>query len=156
MSNLVNANATLTLADLVANQQSASSAAAFVAYNSKKTLLAANSVFAANINAKCMAQLTALKNCFAFAAHVSHNYLVITMYYNASKSYSFYVLSTATLAVQSFTSIKTAKAAVITAVAAEATADAAKAATVVAAALTTPVKPAVAAPVVAPAKPTAK
>lgn len=105
----------ITLASLVATQQT-STASAFTNYSSKLTLLASNSNFVqahSASNKAMLQQLAQFKNCFAFSAHVSNKFLVITMYYNANKQYAYFVLNCSTQAMQQYASVKLAKQAVL-------------------------------------------
>lgn len=76
-------------------------------YNSKKQLLA--SAQFTNLHTSVQQFITQLKNCFCFTIHNSLQFVIITMYYNSTKSYSFYVVNCSNFTVQTFTSIKLAK-----------------------------------------------
>lgn len=76
----------------------------FTEINSKKKLLESKL-----LNEKQAKFITDLKNTFNFSIHNSNKYMAITMYYNSTKSYGFYVLELETLKVASTNSIKDAK-----------------------------------------------
>ncbi len=95
---------TISLQQLIAQQQTNSNTAQYTNYTSKTALLNAN------VLTKQQAQLIAqLKNCFSFALHNTKTFLVITMYYNSTKSYSYLALNLNTLTATQHTSIKHAK-----------------------------------------------
>jgi hypothetical protein len=66
------------------------------------------------LDAKVLAENSAelvkkLKNCFSFTLHNSKKWLVITMYYNATKKYSFLAVNLESHNAEEFESIKLAK-----------------------------------------------
>ena len=100
---LTNNNTTLTVQQIV-QQQKLNSIKQYTNYTSKQSLL--NS----NVLTKTQQQtVQSIKNCFSFSLHNSKQFLIITMYFNSTKSYSYYVLNFTTNNVTIFNSIKQSK-----------------------------------------------
>lgn len=79
----------------------------FTNYNSKTQFK--NSTHFESLNTNVQNFITQLKNCFSFSIHNSMLYVIITMYFTNTKSYSFYVVNCTQNTVTQFNSIKESK-----------------------------------------------
>lgn len=102
-NNTTTNNTVITLQSIIQQQQQ-QSIKQYVNYNSKQQLLSSKV-----LNTQQSTLITNLKNCFSFSLHNNKQYLIITMYFNNTKSYSYYVLNLTTLTVNIFTTIKLSK-----------------------------------------------
>lgn len=107
------------LLEYIKQQETAESKNLFTNYASKKALLAANVLSESQTKI-----VTELKNCFAFAMYTDGGHLVVTMYYNATKTYEYWAIDLTTWEYTSFGTIKEAKKSVVSAVVAAAIASA--------------------------------
>lgn len=109
-------NFNTSIQDTIATQEKATRTSAFVEYNSKKKL------FAAGILTPEQEQyITQLKGTFTFHMHTDNRYLVVTMYYSATKTYGFIIVDLATLQCAQADSIKNAKKGVLEVIAGNST-----------------------------------
>ena len=101
-------NFNTNIQEVIATQTTTSRAHSFTEYNSKKKLLGANI-----LTNEQSEYITKLKNTFTFYLHDGHKYLVITMYYSSTKSYSYLVVNLETLMCAECESVKIAKQSVL-------------------------------------------
>jgi len=94
----------MNLKDIIAKQVITSRTGSFIEYNSKKKLSASGVL--TKEQEEVIAQL---KGTFTFNMHSENRYLIVTMYYSATKTYGFLVIDLTTLAVAESESIKIAK-----------------------------------------------
>jgi hypothetical protein len=106
-STTVNNSNILSFDSILQQQTSTSVTSNYTNYNSKKQLVISTQFTQLSTNVQQFIQQ--LKNCFCFSLHNSLQYIVITMYFNATKTYSFYVVNCTNNTVQTFNSIKSAK-----------------------------------------------
>lgn len=97
-------NFNTNIQEVIATQTTTSRVHSFCEYNSKKKLLSANI-----LTQEQSKYIQELKNTFTFYLHESNKYLVITMYYSATKSYEYLVVNLETLGCCKCESVKLAK-----------------------------------------------
>ena len=100
-------NNVLTFDNILSTQTTNTHSSNYTNYNSKKQLLTSTQFTQLHTNVQQF--ITQLKNCFTFSVHNSLQYIVITMYYNSTKTYSFYVVNCSNYTVTQYNSIKSAK-----------------------------------------------
>lgn len=95
-----------TTIDEIIDQQatSRSTVKQFTVYSSKKRLFESGI-----LDEKVATYIKDLKGAFGFHVHKDRRYMVIEMWYNATRSYGFYVLDTQTLQIARAESVKMAK-----------------------------------------------
>ena len=97
----------LSFTQILSTQTSNTHTSNYTNYNSKKQLLTSTQF--TQLTADVQNFIVNLKNCFTFSVHNTLNYVVITMYYNSTKTYSFYVVNCTNNTVTQYNSIKSAK-----------------------------------------------
>ena len=100
-------NNVLTFDSILSTQTTNTHSSNYTNYNSKKQLLASTQF--TQLTTSVQQFITQLKNCFTFSVHNSLQFVVITMYYNSTKTYSFYVINCSNNTVTQYNSIKSAK-----------------------------------------------
>lgn len=107
-------NFNTSIQDTIATQEKTTRTSAFTEYNSKKKLFAAGI-----LTAEQEQYITQLKGTFTFHIHNENRYLVVTMYYSATKTYGFIIVDLNTLQCATADSIKNAKKGVLDVIAAD-------------------------------------
>ena len=97
----------LTFSDILTQQTVNTITSNFTQYNSKKQLQTSTQF--TQFTQDVQNFIVNLKNCFCFSVHNSLQYIVITMYFNNTKQYTFYVVNCSNNTVTQYTSIKLAK-----------------------------------------------
>lgn len=106
-------NFNTSIQETIATQEKTTRTSAFTEYNSKKKLFAAGI-----LTAEQEQYITQLKGTFTFHIHNENRYLVVTMYYSATKTYGFIIMDLFTLQCATADSIKNAKKGVLDVIAA--------------------------------------
>lgn len=106
-------NFNTSIQETIATQEKTTRTSAFTEYNSKKKLFAAGI-----LTAEQEQYITQLKGTFTFHIHNENRYLVVTMYYSATKTYGFIIVDLTTLQCAAADSIKNAKKGVLDVIAA--------------------------------------
>lgn len=99
----------LTLAQLVSNQVQTRKSSNYINYTSKKAFLNHNNLTGLSNYKEISTLITELKNVFQLHTHINTQYLIITLYFGATKTYQYIVVNTSDLTVTPVGSIKTAK-----------------------------------------------
>lgn len=97
-------NFNTSIQETIATQEKTTRTSAFTEYNSKKKLFAAGI-----LTAEQEQYIAQLKGTFTFHIHNENRYLVVTMYYSATKTYGFIIVDLNTLQCATADSIKNAK-----------------------------------------------